>query len=135
MEGQKPIVKKEFLVLGFIVVLVLAGTLLFIPKNSGVDTKKVETPTAPRSSIPTSEQPRVYFMEEVNSHADATSCWTVIRGNVYDATSAIDKHKGGRDKILSLCGTDATSAFENQHGGQEKPESWLDTLKIGTLKK
>lgn len=75
----------------------------------------------------------VYTLEEVKAHVDESSCWTVVRDNVYDVTSAIDKHKGGRENILKLCGIDASDAFVKKHGGQEKPESWLETLKIGTL--
>jgi cytochrome b involved in lipid metabolism len=142
MGEQKPIIKKEFLVLGLIVIAGLIGTLLFVPKNiKNNNTEEIQTPaanevvspTVETSSSPEVAQPKMYFMEEVKAHADAASCWTVVRGNVYDITSAVDTHKGGKDKILSMCSVDATSAFEKQHGGQEKAESWLDTLKIGIL--
>jgi cytochrome b involved in lipid metabolism len=79
--------------------------------------------------------PNSYIMAEVKAHADEGSCWTVLRGNVYDVTPAIETHKGGRDKIIAMCGTDATAAFETKHGGQEKPEAWLKTLEIGVLAK
>jgi len=139
MEKQKLSVSKGVLVLGLIVILTLAGALLLVPRNVRVNSTKIEAPVATDEMTPESspsvevDQPKVYMLEEVAAHADATSCWTVVRGNVYDITSAIDTHKGGRDKILSLCGIDGTSAFQTKHGGQEKPEGWLDTLKIGVL--
>jgi cytochrome b involved in lipid metabolism len=82
-----------------------------------------------------SQKPVSYTMVEVAKHTDRSSCWTVIRGEVYDVTAAIDKHKGGPDKILSLCGKDGTSGFVGQHGGKEKPETALEQAKIGTLTK
>jgi len=73
-------------------------------------------------------------MEEVAKHNSRESCWTVIRGEVYDLTQWIDKHPGGADKILALCGKDGTQAFEKKHGGQEKPEKALEQFEIGKLK-
>ncbi|MEM4461037.1 MAG: cytochrome b5-like heme/steroid binding domain-containing protein, partial [Nanopusillaceae archaeon] len=77
---------------------------------------------------------KFYTMEEVAKHNSRESCWTVIRGEVYDLTQWIDKHPGGADKILALCGKDGTKAFEKKHGGQEKPEKALEQFEIGKLK-
>ena len=66
-------------------------------------------------------------------HKDATSCWTAINGKVYDVTSWINQHPGGRDAILSLCGTDGSAAFNGQHGGQARPAQELATFNIGIL--
>lgn len=78
-------------------------------------------------------EPSGITMAEVSQHDSKTSCWTVIRGSVYDVTSFISKHPGGASKILALCGNDGTSAFEGQHDGQRRPESTLATFKIGEL--
>ncbi len=77
---------------------------------------------------------KFYTMTQVAQHNSKESCWSVIRGEVYDLTQWIDKHPGGSDKILALCGKDGTQAFENKHGGQEKPEKALKQFKIGKLK-
>ncbi len=77
---------------------------------------------------------KTFSMDEVQSASSAEKCWTTINGNVYDLTTYIDKHKGGRDKILSICGKDGRSAFTDQHGGDEKPEMNLAKLLIGKLK-
>jgi L-lactate dehydrogenase (cytochrome) len=45
---------------------------------------------------------------EVQKHNSVESCWVVILGNVYDVTSFIDRHPGGRNAILKAAGTDAT---------------------------
>ena len=72
-------------------------------------------------------------MAEVARHDSKVSCWTVIKGSVYDVTSYISKHPGGASRILSLCGKDGTTAFEGQHDGDRRPESTLATFKIGAL--
>lgn len=72
-------------------------------------------------------------MAQVAMHASAASCWSVIRGNVYDLTSWITKHPGGQAAILQLCGKDGTAAFVGQHGGSPQQESVLATFKIGVL--
>ncbi len=74
-----------------------------------------------------------YTAADVAKHLDRSSCWTIVRGQVFDVTAAIDKHPGGADKILSMCGKDATAQFVGKHGGMEKQEAMLASLVIGTL--
>ncbi len=74
-----------------------------------------------------------YTMAEVAKHADASSCWTAINGNVYDLTKWINQHPGGPQVILGLCGTDGTAAFTAQHGGQPEPEQVLKSFLLGPL--
>lgn len=88
------------------------------------------TPTATPSGSTT---PGTYTMADVAAHADASSCWAAIDGNVYDLTAWIAKHPGGPDHILALCGTDATSAFHQQHDDQQRPASELAGFQIGSL--
>jgi cytochrome b involved in lipid metabolism len=76
-----------------------------------------------------------YTLAEVETHADATSCWTVVRDEIYDLTTWIDQHPGGADKILAICGKDGTEAFNSQHEGQVRPENELVKLMIGKLAK
>lgn len=73
-------------------------------------------------------------MAQVATHNSADSCWTVIRGGVFDLTTWINQHPGGPDAILSICGIDGTAAFDNQHEGQGRPEQLLAQFRIGTLK-
>lgn len=70
---------------------------------------------------------------EVALHNDRTSCWTSVNGKVYDVTAFIERHPGGEERILKLCGKDGTAMFEGQHEGDEKPEARLETLRIGNL--
>lgn len=96
------------------------------------------TVTSPDGNIEvgiTTTSPKTFTAADVATHNSASSCYTIINGNVYDVTSFASKHPGGAEKVLSLCGKDGSSAFDKQHGGQSKPEVTLATLKIGTLAK
>jgi cytochrome b involved in lipid metabolism len=101
-------------------------------------TTSVSAPTSTEmtTSTSTSSQPveMIYTTAQVAMHASAQSCWTIISGAVYDLTSWIQKHPGGSEAILKLCGKDGTTTFMNQHGGMEKQAAQLATFKIGTLK-
>jgi len=78
---------------------------------------------------------KTYSFEEVQTHNSKQSCWSVIRGKVYDLTSWISNHPGGEKAILNICGKDGTDLFIKQHGGKEKPEKILEGFEIGALKK
>lgn len=90
-----------------------------------------ETPTEPEP--PTQSGTSGYTMAQIAAHADASSCWTAIRGKVYDLTPWIQQHPGGSKAILSLCGRDGTTTFEGQHEGQNSPERRLTSFFIGDL--
>ena len=70
---------------------------------------------------------------EVATHNSAGDCWTSINGKVYDVTDWEDKHPGGAERIIALCGTDGSSAFDDQHAGEPKPEDMLAEYQIGVL--
>jgi cytochrome b involved in lipid metabolism len=76
-----------------------------------------------------------YTVAQVSEHGNEASCWTIVRGQVYDVTPAIKTHPGGPDKILAMCGKDATEAFVGKHGGQPRQEMGLEKLQIGVLEK
>lgn len=92
----------------------------------------VTKPTA--SSTTTSNAVKTFTLAEVAQHKTVSSCYTVVRGNVYDVTAWISKHPGGESAIKAMCGVDATSQFVDQHTGQSRPESELAKYKIGVIK-
>jgi predicted heme/steroid binding protein len=53
-----------------------------------------------------------YTLGDISSHNDESSCWYALYGVVYDVTSYIDAHPGGRGNILAYCGQEATANFE-----------------------
>lgn len=50
----------------------------------------------------------------VSQHAVESDCWMVISGSVYNVTSYIPMHPGGREIIVKYCGTNATDAFSSK---------------------
>lgn len=55
-------------------------------------------------------------LAEIAKHNQAGDCWMIIAGSVYDITSYVSYHPGGRG-MTTYCGQDATEAF-NTKGGQ-----------------
>jgi cytochrome b involved in lipid metabolism len=104
------------------------------PNQDGTTSAPVESisPAAGEQATP-APTAKTFTMAQVATHKDATSCYTVVRGNVYDLTSWISQHPGGEKAILGLCGKDGTAAFVNQHGGRPRQENELATFQIGTL--
>jgi uncharacterized membrane protein len=74
-----------------------------------------------------------HAMTEVKQHSSATSCWSVVDGEVYNLTDWIDRHPGGAKRILAMCGTDGSSAFHSQHGNTGRAATILDGYAIGKL--
>lgn len=82
------------------------------------------TPTTPAPQTEPTSQSSI-TKTEVAIHNDAQSCWSIINGGVYDLTSYVPRHPGGKSEILAICGKDGTRLFEGQHGGDSKPERIL----------
>ncbi len=123
--------KKIYIVI-IIVVIILA---LVYAYGTFSRTSTTPTPTlTPVSTVSQSASGSTFTLADVATHNSAASCWTAIRSGVYDVTSWIDRHPGGSDAILYLCGKDGTSAFTDQHDGQRRPEQELASFKIGDLK-
>lgn len=88
------------------------------------------TPSVKPSPAPTKA---TYTMAQVASANTQQKCWTVVGGTVYDLTSFISKHPGGKSEIMSICGKDGTATFKEQHGDDRKPNNMLAGLEIGVL--
>src|SRR5699024_6064425 len=59
-----------------------------------------------------------FTRQEVEKHSTEDDCWIVVNGNVYDATSVLSWHPGGKRAILAHAGTahmDMTEEFESIH--------------------
>jgi cytochrome b involved in lipid metabolism len=93
---------------------------------------KATTPTPTASATPTTTS-NALTLARVKANNTASSCWSIINGNVYNLTSWISNHPGGKSAITSLCGIDGTSAFNSQHRNESKPESRLTGYLLGKL--
>lgn len=107
-----------------------------ISAAESTSTSDASTPASSESSSAPADDSTVaseITLDEVAQHASVESCWAAVDGNVYDLTSWIDQHPGGRDRIIALCGTDATEAFSAQHSSNEQANNQLAELQIGQL--
>jgi len=53
--------------------------------------------------------------QELAQHNTKDDAWMAVRGQVYDVTSWLKSHPGGRDVLLLNAGRDATQLFEAYH--------------------
>lgn len=97
------------------------------------ESMRVESTPAPTPAPSAESVARVITADEVAQHSTPEDCWTIVNGEVYDLTSFVGKHPGGRSAISQICGTDGTALFTGQHGGQGAPERQLSSLKLGAL--
>lgn len=72
----------------------------------------------------------IITMEEVEKHNEVNDCWVACNGLVYDVTSYINRHPGGKYVIKSKAGKEVTKFFE-MHSKKAK-EKWKNFI-IGTL--
>jgi hypothetical protein len=105
------------------------------PSPTPSPTAQVATPTP--SPTPTAEvtSQAGYTMAKVKENNSASSCWSIINGNVYDLTKWISSHPGGRSAITGICGRDGTSTFNGKHRGDGGPASILSGYLLGPLAK
>lgn len=124
-----------------VLVVLVGGGIFIINKGSNANKSSVNTLSGNtndgQNNIvvggPNSSGSKTYTLTDISTHKDATSCFTAINGSVYDVTSWIDQHPGGREAILYICGKDGSAAFNTQHGDQTKPEQELKKFFIGKL--
>jgi len=129
-------------VIGLVVIAVIIGGFLVF-RSGGGQLNSSASPTVLTTSTPAVSNPSrnpspssgaaLFTVSQIASHNTLSSCYSVIRGSVYDLTSYASRHPGGTQRILFICGKDGTSLFEGQHGGMPNPENILTSLKIGVL--
>lgn len=123
---------RKILTIGIIVIFVVGVVVILTNQNGD---KQVAGDYGMTTATTTANDLNSYLMIEVASHNSVASCWTTINGGVYDLTAWIDRHPGGKEAILGLCGKDGSAAFDGQHGGQKRPAKELAGFQIGSLKK
>ena len=113
------------------VIIGATGALVFWQKQQKDTTQAIQDQMQEES--PATEQ-REYTLADVTTHSTESDCWSTINGGVYNLTSWIPRHPGGKQAIEGLCGKDGSAAFNAQHGGGAQQATILATMKIGTLK-
>lgn len=85
------------------------------------------------SSTPAASAAAALSMAEVRKHASASSCWSVVDGEVFDLTKWINRHPGGTRRILDMCGRDGSAAYHGQHGNSGRASQILNGYSLGKL--
>ena len=76
---------------------------------------------------------RVISWEEVeHHHGDADQVWTVIHGKVYDMTTFLDEHPGGRAILVENAGLDSSEGFDDVGHSMDAKEMLKD-YEIGVI--
>lgn len=75
-------------------------------------------------------------VDQVQRHSSLSDAWLVVHGGVYDVTSYLDSHPGGKALLLKYAGKDATQAFMTAHSTsvlcQLPQNSYKGTLALAT---
>lgn len=94
------------------------------PKSAviGQQIQPTQATTVPKSS---------FSMAEVSQHNSTKDCYLVIQNTVYDVSSYLGSHPGGRGVIQSRCGTEVTGIFAQIHSNR----AWnlLGRYKVGVI--
>ncbi len=122
---------KKILTIGGIIVLIAVAIVFF-------STNKNTQPSEPTPSASSTVPVGLYTLADVAQHATQPDCWMAIEGKVYNVTSYVDKHPGGK-AILLGCGKDATILFNTRPDGPGTPHpaearQILQQFYVGDLK-
>lgn len=52
---------------------------------------------------------------EVAKHATSDDCYLIIKNKVYNVSTFLDSHPGGRQNIIDNCGQEVTGLFASIH--------------------
>lgn len=123
----------KYIITILVLVAALAGWWWFFPSTVAPELQMQATNTTPQDTQAPAQEASVYTMAEVQAHGSASSCWSVVDGNVYDLTAWIGRHPGGVEAIESMCGKDGSAGFHGQHGTDRKETNILESMRIGAL--
>jgi cytochrome b involved in lipid metabolism len=74
-----------------------------------------------------------YTASEVAVHNKETDCWVILFNEVFDVTTFLNDHPGGKDAIMLFAGQDATEQFDMLHQPSVLQKFGPD-YKIGNVK-
>ncbi len=119
--------KKVFTLITVLIIVAIAAIFIFGRKSEDM-TVTTTVPMVATTTLPT------YTTADVALHATSTDCWSIVNGYVYDFTSFINQHPGGKKAVMQTCGVDASGAFNGKHGGKKRPADELQKHLIGNFK-
>jgi len=118
-------------ILLIIIFIIGAGVIVYY----GRPVMKINGQTGSSASLSSSPGGnQSYTMSQVATHNNPSDCWSAINGGVYDLTDWINRHPGGPQFIIGLCGSDGSAMFNQKHGHSFSAQAALALLQIGDLK-
>jgi len=92
-------------------------------------------PAGPLSASISSAYPS-YSLEDLRKHDREEDAWIAIEGQVYDVTTFLEEHPGGKEIMLEYLGKDATEVFTSEavHAHGKTAFTMLTRYNIGLLK-
>jgi len=122
------------LIIFFIICGALGLSLLFNNSSSIADTQKVKNTEVAgdvskdfiikspdvKNLLLTTNTTKTFGLtiQELSKHSTPNDCYLGISGNVYDVSSYISRHPGGRRTITENCGKEVTSIFARIHSNR-----------------
>mmetsp|Transcript_61983 Transcript_61983/g.202173 ORF Transcript_61983/g.202173 Transcript_61983/m.202173 type:complete len:108 (+) Transcript_61983:80-403(+) len=76
---------------------------------------------------------RAISAEELAGHRAENDCWIAIHGDVYDVSSFVGEHPGGKHLLMDVAGYDGTAAFQTIHQKEIIDQKLPPGSKKGTI--
>jgi predicted heme/steroid binding protein len=89
--------------------------------------------TASAAPAPSGGGARAITMDEIAKHNSEGDLWVIIEGAVYDLTTFLPDHPGGKKAIMLFAGKDATEEFNMLHPPNVLKKYLSPDAKIGTV--
>lgn len=114
-----------------LLVIIIAG-FVFYNSNSSSQSKTTNQNNINSAADSKSNIPSGISLADLAKHNKESDCWVAYSGKVYDITSFLPMHKGGKEKLIPLCGT--STEFENAFGKAHGTTKVAMLKVIGTSK-
>ena len=101
--------------------------------NDKFNPSMTTTPSAPAQSSGGGGGARSVSSAEVAKHNSEGDLWVIIEGKVYDLTSFLPDHPGGKKAIMLFAGKDATEEFNMLHPPNVLKKYLSPDALVGTL--
>jgi Cytochrome b5-like Heme/Steroid binding domain len=119
--------KKNIIILTIsLTLMIILGMLYFWYQGQGAPIPEVD------KKVPTSGK---ITKSQLQANKNRTSCWSAIKGQVYNLTDYVSKHPGGAE-LFNGCGKEIDNMFPKHPGGRFDTEENLQKIapyRIGEL--
>ncbi len=100
-----------FIILFFTIVLVVGILALLFPPT-GSNSKSAGGTVTNTGATATA---KTFTLDTISQHSTVGDCYLVVKGAVYDVSSYVSMHPGGKNSITTRCGKEVTSIFLSIH--------------------